>query len=229
MIRARSSVGRLCALLLGAAAMLPTWSPAAAAPEAKRAPASKQKERAVDSGSLGSFTPSLQSPTLRSRPGVNERAFRFTPSGQTGDRRGVTVDINTRALTAPTAVRSSERAAGYDLGVALGLRGVSLTGGMSKLDAGLARSESVSVGLGYGERDWNTSLKLGSEDRRARGAEPLDLDRRYSIELGGAYSLSQRFSLSGGVRYRLAPEGETPRVQQGEDDGAVFVGTAVSF
>lgn len=228
MTRGWLSAGRWCALLLGAAALLPAGGASALAAETKKAAPAKPEARSPETGSLGSFTPSLQSPTLRKRPGAGDRAFRFTPSGQTGERRGVTVDINSRALTAPTAVRGSDRPAGYDLGVALGLRGVSVTGGMSKLDAGLARSESVSVGVGYGESDWNTTLKLGSEDRRARGVEPLDLDRRYSIELGGAYSLSQRFSVSGGVRYRIAPEGQPAQVQ-GEDDGAVYVGTAVRF
>ena len=179
---------------------------------------------------LGSFTPSFidgLGASQRAGSAVDARAFRFTPSGQPTDKRAITLGIRTRTIAAPDATRGTDESAGYDVGMALGTRGLALTGQVSKLDSGLTRREAVTVGLGYGRRHWTTALKFGAEDRSPRGAEPL-LDRRYTVELGGAYSLRRNLSVGAGVRYRVAPEDAATRRQR-EQDGAAFVGAAVAF
>ena len=54
------------------------------------------------------------------------------------------------------------------------------------------------------------------------------LERRYSVELGGAYSIAPSVSVRGGVRYKLAPL--TPSLLDTErDDRSVYLGTNVAF
>lgn len=174
---------------------------------------------------LGSFTPSLIDGAGTAT--ADARAFRFTPAGRPNDRRAITLGVRTRTVALPEAIPGGERTDSYDVGMALGTRGVALTGQVSRLDAGIDRREAVSVGIGYGKRAWSTALKFGAEERAPRGAEPL-LDRRYSVELGGAYTLRRNLSVGAGVRYRVAPEDAATRRQR-EQDGAAFVGAAVAF
>ena len=54
------------------------------------------------------------------------------------------------------------------------------------------------------------------------------LERRYSVDFGGAYALRPGVSLSGGVRYKLAPVSPS-LVDNDSADKSVYLGTAVSF
>jgi hypothetical protein len=54
------------------------------------------------------------------------------------------------------------------------------------------------------------------------------LERRYSVELGGAYAVAPRLSVTGGVRYKLAPT--TPTVLDTDrPDQSVYLGTNIAF
>ena len=188
--------------------------------------------RAEAARPLGAFTPSLiDAPGLSLRPGatVDASQFRFTPSGKHAQSHAVTLGLRARPVTLPDATRGVDQPAGYDLGMAVGTRGIALSGGMRRVDAGLAQRETVTLGLGYGQRDWTTTLRLGEEDGWARGAQ-AQLDRRYSVELGGAYALGPDVKLGAGVRYRLAPANTTlDSDAKATQDRSAFVGLGIAF
>lgn len=151
------------------------------------------------------------------------RVFRFTPSA-TPQRRAVTVGARARAIAPATSDQP-----GYDVGVALGLRGMALTGEAARIDTGLARRDAIALGIGYGRRDWQTRLRVGAEGAAVRGGNPANPGRRYSVELGGAYLVRQGVSVGAGVRYRVVPEDEAARLAQAEVDRAAYVGMGVAF
>ncbi len=193
----------------------------------------KPAVRAEASRPLGAFTPSLiDAPGFALRPGatVDARQFRFTPAGKHGEAHAVTIGMRARPVTLPDATHGTEQQAGYDLGMALATRGLALSGGVRRLDAGIAQRKAVTLGLGYGQQDWTTTLKLGEEEGWARGAAEATLDKRYSVELGGAYTLGRDVSLGAGVRYRIAPSNLTiDEDARARRDSSAFVGLGVAF
>jgi hypothetical protein len=236
--------------MLAAVALVATPAAVAAAPAkpnaksvAARQPSAKPKKIkvTVDSGSaaklrtgsLDSFTPSIVDPARA--PGVRaqtaERSFRFTPSGKAGDRKALTLGLTSRVVTAADPVRTADASkpavAGYNVGVAVGWKGFSLSGGYSRLDDlfGPSAREGVDLGVSYRGKNWKTTLQAAAEMPTSFAADPLGFDRRYSVELGGAYSLSPRLSLQGGMRYRAVD----PKLGQERDDPSIYVGTAFSF
>jgi hypothetical protein len=217
----------LLGLALGAAAAPGgAWAQSAApAARVKAAPA-----KAATVRPLGSFTPSFgeaAGAVPRAGASVDARQFRFTPSGAGGDSRALSLGLDTRVLAAPTATRGSDEPAGYEAGVALGIKGVALTGRVARLDAGLIQRESVAVGLSYGRKDWQTMLRLGAENRGPPGAAALLDERNYSVELGGSYRLRRNVAVGANLRYRM-PEDPAQRERSGQD-GAAVVGARVAF
>ena len=168
-----------------------------------------------------------------------ERAFRFTPSGQIGNRKALSLGVTSRVVAAaPDASRGAApvetgagTAAAYNVGLAVAWRGFAVTGGYSRLDAGLTslgpnHRDAVDVGLGYRGKNWNTALQVAAESGSPLLLTPLE--RRYSVDLGGAYAVGPRLSLSGGVRYKLAPIAPS-LLDPDRADQSVYLGTAFSF
>ena len=189
---------------------------------------------------LGSFTPSIVDPSrspVLTNAQTSERSFRFTPSGKTRDRKALTLGVTSRVVAQADAARGSTQVAlaaaptGYNVGLSVGYQGFSLTGGYSRLDGsfGPAR-EGVDVGLSYRGTRWKASLQASSELPTRLSLDPLAADKRYGVEVGGAYALTQRLSLNGGMRYQLVTPFD-PALKVGEERGdpAVFLGTAFSF
>src|SRR3546814_1883950 len=81
--------------------------------------------------------------------------FRFTPAGSPGSKKSVTVALRSRGVSkaeaAKTMVAGTEAIApsAYNLGVSIGWSRFALSGGIAKVDAGLAPfgRESVDVGV----------------------------------------------------------------------------------
>lgn len=174
-----------------------------------------------------------------------ERSFTFTPSRSA---RGVSVGVTTRMAAVATAadhtvadrtVAADSTAGvspvGYNFDLSVGYRGLSVSGGVSRVDAGIGglglgrTREGVDVGLGYGRRNWNAGLLASAERDSAylvpRAGSP---DPRYALEARGAVALSPAISVGGSLRYRLAPENPTP-LDPNKDDRAVMLGGAVAF
>ena len=188
----------------------------------------------IDSARFSFTAPGRTSTT---RFDSTERSFRFTPSGQTA-RKAVTLGVTSRVVTASAdASRNvapesfAVAPAAYNVGLSVGWRGFAVTGGYSRLDAGVTalgpnHREAVDVGLSYRAKNWKTALQLAAESGSPLMLTPLE--RRYSVDLGGAYAVGPRLSLNGGVRYKLAPIApgllDTDRADQ-----SVYLGTAFSF
>lgn len=229
-----------------AAADVATRKPAAEAPKPaakkqKVASASSAAPAGLKSETLGSFTPpmldSLRAPAAGSA--VQERTFRFTPSGRSSDRKALSVGMTSRVVRAvtPESARPSETqtAAAYNVGISVGYAGFALSGGFSRLDSILEPTrEGIDLGLSYRGKRWKTALQLGAEHALNDRASPLARDKRYSVELGGAYLLNPRLSVIGGVRYQMSepdPFGFTPSraLSDSGEAGAVYLGTSISF
>jgi hypothetical protein len=170
-----------------------------------------------------------------SRVQTVERGFSFTPSR---DTKGVSVGATVRGVVPSTAAERTAAAetvgltpAGYNFDLSVGYRGVSVSGGVGRVDGGLGgRSrETVDVGLGYGARNWQAGIAATAErDEDFLVPRVGTPDPRYSVEARGALSLSPKVSLGGSVRYRPAPQNPTP-LDPNKDDRAVMLGGAVAF
>ena len=166
-----------------------------------------------------------------------DRAFRFTPSGQSA-RRAVTLGVTSRVVTASndathvTPVESFTVApVAYNVGMSVAWHGFAVNGSYSRLDTpvtalGPNRREGVDAGLSYHGRNWKTAVQVAAETGSPLLLSPLE--RRYSVDFGGAYALRPGVSLSGGVRYKLAPVSPS-LVDTDSADKSVYLGTAVSF
>jgi hypothetical protein len=163
-----------------------------------------------------------------------ERGFSFTPS-RSG--KGVSVGATVRSV-APSSVSERTAAAesglapaGYNFDLSVGYRGVSLSGGVSRVDTGLGGQsrEGVDVGLGYGTRTWQAAIAASAE-RETNFTVPRfgSPDPRYSVEARGALAVSPNVSLGGSLRYRPALQNPTP-LDPNKDDRAVMLGGAVAF
>jgi hypothetical protein len=161
-----------------------------------------------------------------------ERGFSFTPSRSS---KGVSVGASVRSVTPAAAERTASAEAlspaGYNFDLSVGYRGVSLSGGVSKVDGGIGgpSREGVDVGVGYGTRNWQAAIEASAQRETAylfprNGAN----DPRYAVEARGALALSPKVSLGGSLRYRPAPQNPTP-LDPNKDDSAVMLGGAVAF
>jgi hypothetical protein len=185
-----------------------------------------------------SFTASGAAPVTRTA--ALERAFRFTPSGQADNRKALSLGVATR-MVAPVADHS--RAApvqdlvvvpnAYNVDLSLAWRGFAVNGGFAHVERppqvpalGGPLRDAVNLGFSYGGAKWRTKLQGTAEQGNMLALSPLQ--RRYSLELGGSYLLSPRFSVTGGVRYRLAPE-HPSLFDPDRDDRSVYLGTAIAF
>lgn len=219
-----------------------TLAPAHAATESKRTAAKPRKVTSevttapsLRPGALGSFTPAITDKARGGTPGrvqTVERSIRFTPSGKPADRKTLALGVTTRTMTPVDNGRGIGAVAvpsGYNLGLSVGYLGFSLSGGYSKVDSGLGgHREGVDLGLTYRGKRWKTSLQASADT--PSGLDPLMLDKRYSVELGGAYAITPRLSLQGGMRYQLSdPIRDSLHLGDRHDDGTIYLGTALSF
>jgi hypothetical protein len=239
---ANSSFGAwLAVAALCVAAMAGTASPALAA---KAKPA---KQRLVVDTPLTPFQPQIgevgrfafTAPGAPAMPQSLGSGFRFTPSGQADNRRALSLGVAAR-VTTPVVDRSRAAApadrfvvpAGYNVNLSLGWKGFAVDTGyahaepvqMSPLSGRM--TDQLSLGLSYGGRNWRTSLQGTAEQSQPLAFAPLT--RRYGVELGGAYRVAPRFSVTGGMRYRIAPEPPS-LVLPNRDDQAVYLGTSIAF
>ncbi|GGE10470.1 hypothetical protein GCM10011529_16080 [Polymorphobacter glacialis] len=168
-----------------------------------------------------------------------ERAFRFTPSGQSDNRKALSLGVNTR-MTAATPDRSravvpTETLAAlptaYDVDLTVAWKGFAINTGFSRAEPAptallAGRREAVDIGVSYRGRNWQTSLQGIAEESQLLSFAPIE--RRYSVELEGAYSVAPRLSVTGGVRYKLAPT--VPSLLDIDAaDRSVYFGTNFAF
>ncbi|WP_426167077.1 hypothetical protein [Sandarakinorhabdus sp. DWP1-3-1] len=169
-----------------------------------------------------------------------ERAFRFTPSGQSDNRKALSLGVATRVAAAssdhsraaPTADAIAALPTAYSVDVSLAWKGFAVNSGYSAIQPSPTallsggRREAVDVGVSYRGANWKTSLMGTAEQGSMLMFAPLE--RRYSVELGGAYLVRPRLSVTGGVRYKLAPVAPS-LLDPDRADQSVYLGTNIAF
>jgi hypothetical protein len=234
---------RVAAGVLVAAALIA--APALAAATAAKAP----KQRFTFEMPLTPFQPpvsdtakfSFTAPgnaAASARVQTVERAFRFTPSGQSDNRKALSLGVSTRVVAATPdrsrAAAPTETAflpASYNVDLSVAWKGFAVNTGFTRIEPGPTallsnRREAVDLGVSYRGKNWKTSLQGTAEQGSTLLFAPLE--RRYSVELGGAYVVAPRLSVTGGVRYKLAPEAPS-LLDPNRDDQAVYLGTNFAF
>lgn len=197
---------------------------------------------------VGSFTPAVSDPRLaatlaRRRLGSTGTEFRFTPTSAFGDRsRGLRVAVRARQTTPAQVSRDAGPASSsavtaitpssYNLGVSVGWRRFAVSGDVAQADNGLIAGirESAQVGMSYrATRRLTGRVAVGAE--RAQGGQRIIAeDQAYSLDVGGAYSISRNVDLTAGARYRISRDRLDPLSRDDRRDSqAVYVGTAFRF
>jgi hypothetical protein len=192
-------------------------------------------------GDVGRFT--FTAPGTPSQPQSLSSGFRFTPSGKADSQRSLSLGLSTR-VTTPVVDRSQAAAppaqfvipSGYGVNLSVDWHGFGLSGGFDHAEPAvptpltMRMADTVNLGVSYGGNRWRTRLAGTAEQSQAVGLAPLSsvLTRSYSVELGGLYRVAPRLSVTGGLRYRIAPAPPT-LLTPNRDDQAVYFGTRFAF
>ena len=201
-------------------------------------------QRASQIAGIGTFTPASADPRLAAalaRSGLSGSGFRFTPADTRGtNNRSVTVAVRARTTRPAAAIADRGAAApasvtlqpiAYNLGVSVGWKRFAISGDLAKMDlAGQpGSSQKMDLGVSYTGKRASGRIKATSEKPTERGPRLLTVDPNYSLDVGGAYSITRNLDVTAGVRYTS----EKDRLPQLKDDRrdsqAVYVGTAIRF
>ena len=236
----RLSRSQLAKLVTAFAAAGLVLTPALAASQSKKRPAAV----AVSFDPAATFTPANADPRLAAafagRSSSSLSDFKFTPAAAKGRPSQVRVAIRARAETPGTRVADSGTSvvgartpASYNLGVAVGWRRFAVAGDVAKVKDGnpaLGGRESAALGVSYSLNKRLTGrVVAGAERGDGRALTPLRKADNYSLDVGGAYSLTRNIALTGGVRYRVDRERMSALRDDRRDSQAVYVGTAFKF
>ena len=234
----RSKSGKLVAAFAAAGMVL---TPALATAQAKKRPAAV----AVSFDPVSTFTPANADPRLAAAFAGKANSlsdFKFTPAPAKGRPSQVRVAIRARA-DAPGKVRVADAAtltsinaltpASYNLGVAVGWRRFAVAGDVARTKDGnpaLGGRESAALGVSYSVNKRLTGrVAVGADRGDGRALTPLRKADNYSLDVGGAYSLTRNIAVTGGVRYRVDHERLSALKDDRRDSQAVYVGTAFKF
>jgi len=216
-------------------------TPALAAPQiTKRPPAV-----AVSFDPVATFTPATADPRLAAAFAGRGNALgdlKFTPAPAKGRPSQVRVAIRARvdtgkARTADIALASAALSqltpASYNLGVAVGWRRFAIAGDVAKskaADPALGGRDSAALGVSYSvNKRLSGRVAVGAERGDGRALTALRKADNYSLDVGGAYKLTNRIALTGGVRYSVDTERMATVKDARRDSQAVYVGTAFKF
>jgi hypothetical protein len=212
-------------------------SPAIAAPAKDK----KVPSLAVSFNPLSTFTPSGADPKLAASVGsrgLSLTDFKFTPAAAKSRPSQVRVAIRARPDSARTRLADAGSAspvtaltpASYNLGAAVGWRRFAISGDVAKSESrnpAIGDKESAVVGVSYSLKRFTGRVAVGAErDDRL----PALRDREnYSLDVGGAYDITRRIAVTGGVRYNVERDKSQVVQDSRRDSQAVYVGTAFKF
>jgi hypothetical protein len=214
-------------------------TPAFGAP-AKKRPAAVS----VSFDPVSTFTPATADPRLAAAfagKSASLTDFKFTPAPSKGRPSQVRVAIRARADSASRvadagAVTSSVTSltpASYNLGVAVGWRRFAVSGDVGKTkeaNPALGGRESAALGVSYSlNRRLTGRVAVGADRSDGRALTPLRKADNYSLDVGGAYSITRNIAVTGGVRYRIDHDRLSAVTDARRDSQAVYVGTAFKF
>lgn len=232
----RSKLAKLVTAFAAAGLVL---TPAFAAGEAKHRPPAI----AVSFDPVGTFTPATADPRLAAAFAGRSGSlsdFKFTPAAAKGRPSQVRVAIRARADTPGTAVADASgltatnalTPASYNLGVAVGWRRFAISGDVAKTrdaNSALGGRESAALGVSYSLNRFTGRVAVGADRGDGRALAQLRKPDNYSLDVGGAYSITRNIALTGGVRYRIDRERLSALQDARRDSQAVYVGTAFKF
>ena len=192
---------------------------------------------------ISSFTPANADPKLAAAlgaHGVSLTDFKFTPAPAKGRPSQVRVAIRARAatparpgdLTATPAALTALAPTSYNLGVAVGWRRFAVAGDVAKIkdpDPAIGGRESAVVGVSYSLKRFTGRVAVGADRADGSALPALRQGDKYSVDVGGSYSLSRRVALTGGVRYNVERDRASALQDARRDSQAVYVGTALKF
>jgi hypothetical protein len=211
---------------------------------AQTLPAKAKKNAAAGSALAGAFTPAAADPRLAAAfagRGVIGGTFRFTPSSSGNRSKAMQVAVRARATTSTDARRGALEATpaaltgltpmAYNLGVAIGWKRFALSADVAKIDGGLfpINRESAEVGISYSIHRFTGRLKVAAERSDGRPLPLMPQENAYSFDVGGSYSISRNFDLTGGVRYKIQHDRMQSLADERRDSQAVYIGTAFKF
>jgi hypothetical protein len=194
------------------------------------------------------FTPAQADPrlaaALASRPALASD-FGFTPAAARRRPSQVRVAIRARASTpGQAALQAREIAtrsvaegvalapASYNLGVAVGWRHFAVTGAVAKGSApnpALGSREGATVGVNYNLKRFTGRVAASADRSDDERAPVLANNSSYALDVGGAYNISSKVAVTGGVRYKIEREEVATFSDQRRDSQAVYIGTAFKF
>jgi hypothetical protein len=225
------------AALLAAAALVMTPAIGLAAAGKRRPP-----PIALSFDKISTVTPASADPRLAAifaGRGASIADFKFTPSAAKGRPSQVRVAI--RARGAPTPASPVEVAAAapvtslaptqYNLGVAVGWKGLALAGDVkrtSSMDPVIGTRETAVVGVSYNLKRFTGRVAVGGERNDSRVASLARPDS-VSLDVGGSYNISRNIAVTGGVRYQIERDQVPALADDHRDSKAVYVGTAFKF
>jgi hypothetical protein len=217
-------------------------TPAFAASTGKKRPAAVS----LSFDPISSFTPANADPKLAAALGSRSSSltdFKFTPAPAKGRPSQVRVAIRARAATParpadrqvaaalPAAVTALAPTT-YNLGVAVGWRRFAVAGDVAKVKSAvpsLGGRESAVVGVSYSLKRFTGRVAVGADRSDGTPVPALREGDKYSVDVGGSYSLSKRVAVTGGVRYNVERDRASALRDERRDSQAVYVGTALKF
>ena len=214
----------------------------AAAQSKKRAPAI-----AISLDPLSSFTPANADPRLAKAfggRGVSLTDFKFTPSAAKSRPSQVRIAIRARSdaparsgLANAAAVDAIGAASAltptsYNLGVAVGWRRFAVAADVAQAkvaNPAIGNRDSAALGVSYSLKRFTGRVAAGVERGDTRAVTDSSRADKYSVDLGGAYSITPKIAVTGGVRYRIDHDRVSALKDDRRDSQAVYVGTAFKF
>ena len=236
----RTNGGKLLAALVVAGLVLPPAFAAGATDSKRRPPAV-----ALSVDNFSAFTPAMADPRLAAAfagraPSAID--FKFTPAASKSRPSQLRVAIRARSAAPdrPADIAGATSAssigaltpASYNLGVAVGWRRFAVSGDVAKVKAplpALAGREGAMVGVSYSLKKFTGRVAVGADRSDSRKAAVLADPDNYSLDVGGAYSITRNIAVTGGVRYKIERDRLSTLADQRRDSQAVYVGTAFKF
>jgi hypothetical protein len=235
----RSKGRKLIAALVVAGLVLPPAFAAGASDSKRRPPAVS-----LSLDNISTFTPANADPRLAAAfagRAPSAADFKFTPAANKSRPSQLRVAIRARtpASGRPADIASATSAspvgaltpASYNLGVAVGWRRFAVSGDVAKVKAAnpaLGGREGALVGVSYSLKKFTGRVAVGADRSDGRPAV-LPAPDNYSLDVGGAYSITRNIALTGGVRYKVERDQLSSVVDKRRDSQAVYVGTAFKF
>jgi len=236
----RSKGGKLLAALVVAGLVLPPAFAAGASDSKRRPPAI-----ALSLDDISTFTPAMADPRLAAAfagraPSATD--FKFTPAASKSRPSQLRVAIRARTTASGrvTDVAAATSAspigaltpASYNLGVAVGWRRFAVSGDVAKVKAvnpALGGREGAVVGVSYSLKKFTGRVAVGADRSDGQRSTVLPVTDNYSLDVGGAYSITRNIAVTGGVRYKIERDRLSALADQRRDSQAVYVGTAFKF